>query len=1355
MSQLRQGLLPLDALDDQQFESLLLQFLGAGISLEVLEAVPARRDTNEVSSVAADPLPTDSGAITTTTRSIRRRVIHVSKYGPSGRAGQRGIDLRAMTEDGLEWVFQCKHYTSGFTAAQARAAVEKAESDYPTASRYFLVISGEPVPEVHDVVDVRPRWELWGRSALSVKFFNETPRPKQIDILRRLFPAESDAIIKRLFPVHDDLLIDATDFFEQWIKEGRLFHHRAALVGREAPLLALHDFVADPDLRVLILPAPGGVGKTRLLRAFGETFSEKHPGRQLLFVDPHAQAGAGWDRLRAAAPGTPVVVQDDAHRSEVLRAALVASVLDREGKLVFATRPHGIDALIGWLTHAGVEHARIHTLPSLPALSREDRVTLARECLPAGKKDFAEALAERAQGCTLIITVGAQLIVEKDLHPAEHLDSRDFKVEVFDRLEGDSIAPLTTRDGEPALRDTLRLLAVLASWSERILSVDTAAALIGITPRVFQDNLEKLHCAGWLVETREGWRVVPDLLADHLVYRGCYQLDGGLTRFARELQKTLRGQAGGMVFRNLAEAEWQAQLNGRTAESLLAPFWNELLEKFAAEDFWERSQRIVEWRRFAVYQPERSLRLARLAIDLDTEPPPPKEMRAWRTASSLYSHEQVLGNLPALLEPIATYHAAHRWAALDLLWALHLKRARIEKNAQNEPLAVMGRVAKFVHGHPADAPVKVVRWLADRLRGPHAADLCDRPSSALSLMLKPIFERELEANFSSGMTFTFRAIPLSAESTRTLRDEALVLLREQVMPRGEIAVLNALPVLDTAIDMVRRPWGGEVTEEMEAEWMPERLAALRMIEALIAPDQSPQVLLSVRRHVQPHAYGEPHAPFKVECERVLAMIPDTHELRRARVLLSNAWDEFEHETPHEESATDSHSKREALWSQLGDRVALEFLAAHPTPEAIILAAEESYADYQRCGLSPQFSDLFSAIGRLRPELSVDCIDVLLARESSPVDYWWTSFLLARCQLTDSRLQGWLTTVLRGKNTVRWRAAQWTLRLASEGDVPVDIIGEIAAWASRLDNDTLVEAMEQLRWRGNKDRRIDDVILQNLNLARLSEAVINKLAACLRIGRGVEDEALPVSFVRCFIDELHRFDRLNAHDSESLWKYLAKAEPRYFYDMLKRRVLETEERRAAGQAFDPLPIRGIGLPLSRLPEDTDYASLADELYQCWRSAGPDARFWWTRLFQDAVLRVSPLGLDYLNRGLAEATSGDDLEALIGALKFNGSMFIFEQPSFVKELLGKIRILAPARFDELGYSLRASAAPTMRAYKNHELDSAYRYYREAAVKAVEVQAHDPELVGFYREIIRTEDADAARQRRWAALEMAEWD
>lgn len=1335
MSQFRQGLLPLDLLDDQQFETLLLRFLGVGVSLEVLEPAP--------------------GASTKSSRAIRHRLVHATKYGAPGPGGQRGIDIRARTETGADWVFQCKHYTSAFPPAKARAAIAKAEKEYPTAARYFLVLSGEPTPEVRELVEARPNWEIWGGSELSVRFFNETPRLKQIEILRQLFPAAAEGIIARLFPRHDDLLVDIAQFFARWLDPKRPFNHAAALVGRAAELQALHDFASDTEYQALILPAPGGIGKTRLLRAFGESFSAAHPGKRLFFVDPYARPNADSDLLRAASPGELVVIHDDAHRSESLRADLAASLLDKSGKLVLATRPHGVDSLVAWLAHAGYDHARIRVLDTLSPLPRRELIDLARACLPPEKSDFAEPLAELAKGCTLIVTVGARLLAENDLHPSAYLDSQAFQRAVFDRFETEGYAQLAAKENVPRLRETLRLIAVLAPWNAQTLPHDASAELIHVTPRTLRDDLETLQAAGLLVETREGRRVVPDLFADHLVYRGCYDADGRLTTFARRLQTALLGKASGTILRNLAEAEWQARLKGPSAQSILDPFWQELLATFEKENFWERSLLIVEWRRFAVLQPERSLRLARLALALDKAPPPPTDFGGLSAASSLHTHEQVLGELPAMLEPIAVFHADHRAHALQVLWELHLKLGDVNENAQNDPLATIGRVAKFVHRHPADAPLGVVRWLADLLRAPAAAKAFDRPSPALSVMLKPLFEHEVENTYQAGRIIHFQSLPLSAPKTRAIREETLAVLRDQVIPRGEVATLNALGVLDSAIDIARRRWGGAEQNHWQDEWLPERLAALRIIESLIVHAQSPRVLLRITHMLRPHAFRDSTESFKTECQRLLGLIPDTPPLRLARLLTSEAWSEFYHDTEHEDKpAKESRPTIETLWENLADHVAREFLAAHADAESVIVGAETLAADYQRVGLSPQFPDLFAAIARQNPDLADACADALLARPDSPIDYWWTSWFIGRRKLPDPRLLAWIRAVLRGDNRVRWRTLQNTLRWRGIGEINDEVLSEIADWAARLDDDTLEEVLERLRWRGEEDRPIDETILLHLDLTRLSAKSIRRLGACLRLDDSTDTKPLPPPFLTRYLTELGRIDTLADHDGRPFLRQLAKADPLAYYEMLKQRVLETESRRAAGEPFDPLPVLE-SQPLVALPSTPNYAALVDDVVASWRSASQKDRSWWRLLFQDAVLRVSPLGLEHLKRWLAETTSPDDIEEIIDALQFQGSMLIFTKPEFVLEVLARIRAFAPARQSELEFSLRHSASPRMRGFTNGELDPEYRYYREEAAKAVEIFARDPQLSAFYREIVRAESDEAASQRRWVTAADSEWD
>ena len=1310
----------------------MLHFLGAKVSLAVIEKV--KTPSGEMSQHA------------------RHEILSATLFGSAGPAGQQGIDIKAVTETGAEWVFQCKHYGSPFPLSRATAAVEKAEKEYPKASRYFLMLSGEPTPPVREFVEGRPHWEIWGRSELSIRFYNEVEPRKQLEILRRFFPRSSDALIAQLYPQHDDPLITTEQFFKRWNEPGRVFNHRAKLVGREEELKTLHAFVDDPKLRVLILPAPGGVGKTRLLRAFGEEFPGLHQGKKIYFFDPMARPGLSSDILRTATDGTLVAVQDDAHRSESLRADLASALFEKNGQLVLATRPQAVDSLVAWLSLAGLDASEIRIMPTLAGLTREQLVTLARSCLPAKHQQAAESLADLAKGCSLIVTVAAALIAQDKLPPTGYVNSTDFQHAVFSRFEAEGFGQVASPHNEALVRETLRMVAVLAPWTTKVLALDAVAAFLSCSAREFQEAFDLLRAAGLLIETREGWRVVPDLFADYLVYRGCYDDAGRLTDFAKRLQKYLLGSANGIILRNLAEAEWQAKLKGQKIESLLDPFWQDLRTKFAQVDFWSRADLVRQWKQFAVLQPERTLELVQLAIVLETAPPMEVPPGFGRTPS-LESHERVLAELPALLEPIAIYHEEFRKAALNLLWALHRKHGRIEQNAQNDPLATIGRVANYQAQHPISAPLGVVDWLGEQLAGPQAAEFCDRTLPVLAVILKPVFERDVEDNIRTGRMFTFRTLPLSVANTRKIRERALQLLTTLVIPRGELATLNALSVLEAAIDIVRMRWRNAESDELQAEWRPERRAALAIIAGLIRPDQSVRVLFRIRKILRLHAARDLDQVFQAECAEVLARIPDSAELRLTTVLLSGEWAEFFHDVPHEEETPkEARPRVETMWAELCESVTTALLQESPTAAALVSRALQLMQDHEKAGMPAQFDALFRTIARLNQPIATEMIDLILAGTNSPLDRWWVSLFAGWHKLPDPKLQGWIQSVLRGDNPVRWQPILYALHWVGIGKVSTAEMAEVHAWARRLTDETLTYAIEHLRTRFTDDHTIGDAILANLNLASFSSPSLESLARVLERSSSIHEVPLPAGVAETFIAQLQRVDRIDWHGAESFVRYLAEIEPVRFYEMLRQRVLQAAVRREEMGGYLPLPYGAF--MLEKLPETAGYPQRAEDLFRHYRESDAKSHYLWRVLFQIAVLRVSPLGLEFMKKWLPEIKNGEELLNFVETMHFNGSMIIFWQPELVRAVLRKALAVAPEKFSEISWYLGNTASPQMRGYTNHVLDPEQRYYREEAAKAAAVFAADPELSAFYRDIVRREDDDAARHNREAELDLVEW-
>lgn len=1330
MSGLRLGLLPFDELDDQQFEAFVLHTLGSGIALNVVE----QKETPEGRS----------------SETVRHKIVRVSRYGPPGPAGQRGIDLLAVTENGTQWAFQCKHYRSPFTPGTAQKAVNKAEVEFPKAQRYFLVVSGEPTPAVRDVAESKSKWEIWSGSQLSIHFFNEVPRPKQIEILQRVFPARSGAMIHQLFPQHDDFLQTPDEFFARWLEPSRLFHHRSDLVGQEQVLAELDRFVNDPAAEVCLLPAAGGMGKTRILRAFSQTFAERHPGKTLYFVDPNARANVSSDHLRAGKPEELVVIQDDAHRRETLRPDMVASLHEQHGKLILATRPQAVESLKAWLGQVCLDYARVRELSAVKPLTRDQLIQLASRLAPQASRLNIERVVDMARRNVLILTVGAGLLHRDDLPPKAFVSSEVFRDQVFRRFEDERFAAFSDGMDELVVKRVLRVLAVLAPWNDREVSLEAAAMLAECSPRLFQDAVERLRAAELIAQTRHGWRVVPDLFADYLVYRACYSADGKLTDFAQLLQEKLAAAATGTLLRNLAEAEWQASVDGQQAESLLAPFWNSVLKKFADGSFWDRAETIRQWTPFSVLQPERSLTLARQAIALTTATPPPKWMARFNEEDG---QDAVLDLVPALLEPIAIYDEQFRTAALNLLWELFVRGRKKDGKSSGDPLAAVGHVATFHPRRPGAAPRAVVEWLAEKLATPEAALLCDQPNPALAVILKPIFEHEAEDNVADGMTLQLRTLPISVKNTRTLRTRALEILEKLVIPRGEVATMNALGVLQAAIEMVRPRYGSQIDERIIAEWLPERRAALAVIARLVTPTQSARVLYRIHTLLlNPVDYdGQPE--FKAECAALLASIPDTVELRLTRVLLSNAWSEFNRPKDDDgDSTQDRLKKSEEDWDRFAAGVAKEVLAQHSDAAELLGWLEATLEAHRQSGQSPQPHALVYHLALLRPDLAAECLDLLLQKPTSPLDSNWASWFAGERKLPDPRVEHWFTTVFSQNNSDRWRNALGMLRWVGVGELTEGVLGAVAAWAGRLRDRDLAETIESLRWRGERERVLDEIILRNLKLAPLSDDSLNKLADAL--GRGLSDgtsAAVPEEFEWKFLAELPRMKTLSDHRAQEFLGYLAKRYPREFYEMLRGRIETAETKRHT--PFEPLPY-GDRFSLEALAATEGYETLARELFERYLQAPPKSQFGWKRLLHTTVMEVSPLGLEMVRERLPQVSDEETLVRLIQALHFDGSNVIFAAPDLVRSFLQKIETVVPDKIPEVRFELAHTASPTVRSYEGTNIGPEAKFYREQAAKAAAIHGGDALLGPFYREIVRSEDASETRHREWVEMDMAEW-
>jgi predicted ATPase/DNA-binding SARP family transcriptional activator len=111
-----------------------------------------------------------------------------------------------------------------------------------------------------------------------------------------------------------------------------------ALVGRETELTALAGFAVDPDMRLITLTGPGGVGKTRLLLALAQRLEPDYSdGAVFVALDKLSEPAQVMEEIAAA-----VARRDGADRLGA--DALAGHLLDRELLLVVDNFEHLLEA---------------------------------------------------------------------------------------------------------------------------------------------------------------------------------------------------------------------------------------------------------------------------------------------------------------------------------------------------------------------------------------------------------------------------------------------------------------------------------------------------------------------------------------------------------------------------------------------------------------------------------------------------------------------------------------------------------------------------------------------------------------------------------------------------------------------------------------------------------------------------------------------------------------------------------------------------------------------------------------------------------------------------------------------------
>ena len=591
-------------------------------------------------------------------------------------------------------------------------------------------------------------------------------------------------------------------------KNGPLFDFNQTLRGRRTRLAELDSFLNNPGQKIALIPGRGGIGKTKLMRAWSEALT----GWTVLWVSQH---GVWHDGSINELPSTnALIIADDAHMYEDLDK-IIGVVSSRAGnvqlKLVIGTRPSGIPRIDEMLARLASSDS-VARFKRLSVISLRATEEIAREVLGSNYEYLAGRLAEVSRDTPLITVVGGKLIARGEIIPDLLVNDEEFRTEVFSKFHEERTGELPSSGrSKSALLSLIAAVQPVAPDKDDF--VPRAAVFLSLRPDQIHDGLDFLATREVLIWSGGKLRIVPDLFADYLLELAAIYPDGRPKGYADAVYAAFGESHLSNLLRNFGELDWRITRTGRDFR-LLNDVWALILKTFRRQDAVDRQHFLRTIQPITAFQPENVHKLLTVAMD---QPVP--SMKKWGIFRSTQEH--ILAHLPAMFA-VTIYNEKTSADAFAKLWNLSQQRAsEVSGPAQRALKSVVG-YERYKHPTYNERVLEFIETLAES-----SASYSGR-FTPLDLVCE-LLEREVPIEEWRGRAFVFSRHPVNFEATKQLRERSLRLIDRAIYsPCQRIAVLAADSFADALASF--QPSFRATTTPEEQEWQDrERLDVLEMM----------------------------------------------------------------------------------------------------------------------------------------------------------------------------------------------------------------------------------------------------------------------------------------------------------------------------------------------------------------------------------------------------------------------------------------------------------------------------------------------------------------------------------------------
>jgi hypothetical protein len=387
-------------------------------------------------------------------------------------------------------------------------------------------------------------------------------------------------------------------------------------VGRDSEVASINQFVSSKT-RVLLLSAPPGIGKTKLMLEIAKHVVFEGDTRFLRQdVDSITKHLDELDPQKAL-----LLFIDDAHELKDIKqliALILSPELGEKTHVIMAIHPWAKDRIVADFSSLAINHETIDLKP-LNNLAIDQLIQLPE--IGIKDEDQRGAVIRLAEGNPLVAYVASCLL--KETGTLAGLTRHQIITAHFMKsLEG-----LLPRKPE---NEKARLLIAIIGATKGIEYGNFRQSLadtIGITVESLDVLVQKLETTGLLRRSWRGLRVTPDLLAENIVFDSFFAT-GHQFDFKETVLTPFFIQKGSKIFESLAEAELSGSAE---ATGIIDQFVTDAKKLIKTSDN-ALKQNVIDWLKgFAFFRPEDALLILRSMLESPIAEPTIVKSPDWGT----------------------------------------------------------------------------------------------------------------------------------------------------------------------------------------------------------------------------------------------------------------------------------------------------------------------------------------------------------------------------------------------------------------------------------------------------------------------------------------------------------------------------------------------------------------------------------------------------------------------------------------------------------------------------------------------------------------------------------------------------